>query len=35
MNDQTIMFGYPPHGKIRKIEECQSNNFEECLKCFL
>ena len=35
MNDQNIMFGYTPHGKTRKIEKCQSINFDESPKYFL
>ena len=30
MNDPNIMFGYPPNGKTRKTEKCQSINFDEC-----
>ena len=35
MNDQNIMFGYTPPIKIRKIEKCQSINFDECSKNIL
>ena len=34
MNDQNIIFGYPPLLKTRKIEKCQSINFDECLNHF-
>ena len=32
MNDQDIMFGYPPPmEKSKKSKKCQSINFDECL----
>ena len=32
MNDQNIMFGYPPPMKNSKIEKYQSVNYDECSK---
>ena len=32
MNDQNIMFGYPPYKKTQNIEKGKSINFDECLK---
>ena len=35
INDQNIMFGYPPLWKNSKIEKSQSINIDECLEFFI
>ena len=34
MNDQNIIFGYPPLLKTLNIKKGRSINFDECLKYF-